>query len=836
MTDGRDKKASSDGLYRAILGTAALLAVLLVFVLLDRGPRRMLAPLPWFIPSIGLFQALTLFSVAFLGVGRYRVLRDPSSFWIGMGAIGYGITLVFYALTWPGLLPGGGAILGTLPSTSAWFVQIGLTIFAVSTLAAAVAGKPRGDLKPGLLSLSPMAAVALLILLCGLIIAWGDRLPTLVTLAGVFTPTLLVWNAFVAVLFAAGAVLSTRSYLRTRDVLLGYIAFAQAGYAFVVLATLGGMSRYDELWYLLRVILTGSAVIILFGMLYEYVRQVRREKERTAELLRTEEELRNIASFPGENPNPIIRVMPDGVVSYANKAAGPLLACWKTGVGHNIGECHAQTVSEALSSGVGKEIEETCDSQEFLVQFVPVAERGYVNIYGKEITLRKRAEEALKESEERFRLMADGSPVIMWVSDDNGNNHFVNRTYREFFGVTQEQAEGGNWHPLVHPDDASTYVETVLRAARERAAFKGEIRVLRADGEWRRLGIHAVPRFSPSGEFLGHIGIGSDITERVKAEEDLQRRTEELQAVMEALPVGVVITDARGGVVRTNGMDSKIWGTRPETRGVEDYHEYRAWWADTGEPLLPEEWASAQAVLRGESVVGQVLEIERFDGTRGFIINSASPIRDREGKIVGSAVSVQDITAIRETEKALLEEQEHKLEFYRRTIAAATGDKLVICEPAEIAAIAGPPVASWEVRAPSDIAIVRHGVSEIAFSAGLDASRTEAFSVAVGEAVTNAVKHAPEGEAVLHRADYGLTLVVSDRGSGIPALALPDVALRPGFSTAGTLGMGYKIMLQFADKVYLATSTAGTAVGLSMELHPAEVSTDRQVELPCAAW
>ncbi len=87
----------------------------------------------------------------------------------------------------------------------------------------------------------------------------------------------------------------------------------------------------------------------------------------------------------------------------------------------------------------------------------------------------------------------------------------------------------------------------------------------------------------------------------------LQAETEKrhLEAVLQALPVGVVITDAQGGVLLTNGMDERIWGPRPSTRGVEDYAQYQAWWADSGRPVEAHEWASAQAVQSGESVYGQ---------------------------------------------------------------------------------------------------------------------------------------------------------------------------------------------------------------------------------------
>ncbi len=139
-------------------------------------------------------------------------------------------------------------------------------------------------------------------------------------------------------------------------------------------------------------------------------------------------------------------------------------------------------------------------------------------------------EAALRESEERFRIMADGSPIIIWVMDAEGGVQFVNRTYREFFGVTYEHVQGRQWQPLLHPDDAGAYMEEFLQSVRERRSFKAEARARRADGQWRWIASHAEPRWSRTREFLGYIGASPDITERKQAEEALR----ELNATLES--------------------------------------------------------------------------------------------------------------------------------------------------------------------------------------------------------------------------------------------------------------------------------------------------------------
>lgn len=141
------------------------------------------------------------------------------------------------------------------------------------------------------------------------------------------------------------------------------------------------------------------------------------------------------------------------------------------------------------------------------------------------LELERRVEErtqAVRESEDRFRSMADGAPVIIWVTDAEGGIRFVNRTYREFFGVPLDQVEGGKWQPLVHPEDADAYIGAFRDAVRAQVPFRAETRTCRADGEWRWIASYAEPRFSAAGQFLGHAGISTDVTERKRAEAALR--------------------------------------------------------------------------------------------------------------------------------------------------------------------------------------------------------------------------------------------------------------------------------------------------------------------------
>jgi PAS domain S-box-containing protein len=136
------------------------------------------------------------------------------------------------------------------------------------------------------------------------------------------------------------------------------------------------------------------------------------------------------------------------------------------------------------------------------------------------------------------------------------------------------------------------------------------------------------------------------------AVEALSNANKLLQIVLENAPAAIWIAGPNGELLQKNSMVDTVWGKgAPLSREIEEYAEYKGWWADTGEPVLPEEWAAARAVREGEPVIGQVIDILRFDGGTSTILNSASPIIDKDGNKLGAAVVSLDITAQRALEK-----------------------------------------------------------------------------------------------------------------------------------------------------------------------------------------
>ncbi|MEH2337320.1 PAS domain S-box protein [Nostoc sp.] len=142
---------------------------------------------------------------------------------------------------------------------------------------------------------------------------------------------------------------------------------------------------------------------------------------------------------------------------------------------------------------------------------------------------RNQAEAALRESEARFRHLADTTPVLVWMSGTDKLCYYFNKPWLEFTGRTLEQEMGNGWAKNVHEDDFQHCLDTYINAFDARQDFKMEYRFRRFDGEYRWIFDTGVPRFAPTGEFLGYIGSCVDIHDRKVAEAALQQLNEMLE-------------------------------------------------------------------------------------------------------------------------------------------------------------------------------------------------------------------------------------------------------------------------------------------------------------------
>jgi PAS domain S-box-containing protein len=256
-----------------------------------------------------------------------------------------------------------------------------------------------------------------------------------------------------------------------------------------------------------------------------------------------------------------------------------------------------------------------------------------------ETTGRIQAEQAVRESEARFRNMADHAPVMMWVTDPDGYCTYLNRGWYEFTGQTPEEAEGFGWLEATHPDDRANAETTFRKANAERAPFRLEYRLRRADGTYRWTLDTAAPRFSEDGTYLGYIGTVIDIDARRESEERQRESEATLRKLTDALPAFIWFATPDGELNYFNDRWYEYTGQSPGQALPNG-------WIETLHPddvkATAERWAEARAS-------GTTYEMEvryrRRDGAYRWHVARAEPIRDDHGVIatwVGSSIDIHD--------------------------------------------------------------------------------------------------------------------------------------------------------------------------------------------------
>ena len=272
-----------------------------------------------------------------------------------------------------------------------------------------------------------------------------------------------------------------------------------------------------------------------------------------------------------------------------------------------------------------------------------------------DVTELKRAEQDLRESEERMRIAqeATGLGVFDW-DIAAGTLEWDERT-RALFGVgVDEPVTFATFMAGVHPDDR-VRVEAEIRHALETSGSRSVELLCRVAG--RPGGGERHLRSTGHLTFAGGtpvrlVGTVEDVTERELAEEALRREAARLQAVVDAIPIGITFLDETGRLAGHNDEAARMWHGIAPVGSLGDLAEYEGSWPGAGRPLGTDEWPGARALLEREDAKDVVVDIERFDGSRGTIVLSAAPVT-LEGRTAGAVVGMQDITELRRAEQVL---------------------------------------------------------------------------------------------------------------------------------------------------------------------------------------
>ena len=279
-------------------------------------------------------------------------------------------------------------------------------------------------------------------------------------------------------------------------------------------------------------------------------------------------------------------------------------------------------------------------------------------IHQRRLSDRKKTGEVLRESDERFRIMADTAPVMIWMSGQDKLCNYFNKRWLEFTGRALEQELGNGWTEGVHPDDFQYCLKVYETAFDARQDFKMEYRLRRSDGDYRWILDHGTQRYLPDGSFAGYIGSCIDITDRKHSED-------RFRLVVEAAPNAMIVVNSKGEIVLANAQVEMIFGyTRQELVGrpvevlvPERFH-----------PHHPGHRSGYIADSRARKLgAGRDLFGRRKDGSEVLLEISLNPIRISEELFV--LVSIIDITERKRVELETIRQHNELAHLSRVMIA-----------------------------------------------------------------------------------------------------------------------------------------------------------------------
>jgi two-component system, cell cycle sensor histidine kinase and response regulator CckA len=277
-----------------------------------------------------------------------------------------------------------------------------------------------------------------------------------------------------------------------------------------------------------------------------------------------------------------------------------------------------------------------------------------------DITERKRAEAARRESEERFRIMADAAPVMIWLAGPDKGATFFNKCCLDFSGRTMEEKLGDGWTAGLHPEDRERYLALYSSSIDARQEFRSVFRLRRADGEYPWVLCTGVPRFSPGGVFSGYIGSCVEITDQKLIEEGLRASETRLMAAQRLTKVGSWERRIDGDAIQWSEEMLRIFGL--PNGGPSNLSTFLTY----VHPHDREKILEVDAKVRSSiAPVEAEYRIIRPDSEVRFVRSIVEGIRDDRGVVVRITGATQDITEqVRASE--LLRESERRLKNAER--------------------------------------------------------------------------------------------------------------------------------------------------------------------------
>jgi diguanylate cyclase (GGDEF)-like protein/PAS domain S-box-containing protein len=282
---------------------------------------------------------------------------------------------------------------------------------------------------------------------------------------------------------------------------------------------------------------------------------------------------------------------------------------------------------------------------------------GHLQVIARDITQRKVAEDALRESEERNRTLLAALPQRVFFKDRQSTFVSVNRLFAGDLGMTPEEVVGKTDYDLHSREFADNYRADELRIM---SSGKAEVREqvnMQIGGSVRTIEVIKAPVIGDDGIVMGILGLYTDISKRKRAEEALRESEERYSSVVAALEEGVILQSADGGISATNASAERLLGITPSRiEGQKSF--YKMWLSihEDGTPFPEEEYPAHITLRTGSPCSNVVMGIHKPDGSLVWLsVNSQPLVKPGEAKAYAVVSSFTDITERKRTEKALLE-------------------------------------------------------------------------------------------------------------------------------------------------------------------------------------
>ncbi len=381
---------------------------------------------------------------------------------------------------------------------------------------------------------------------------------------------------------------------------------------------------------------------------------------------RAEEKIQSLARFPSENPDPILRIAHDGTLLYTNQAGLNLLPEWHLHVGQAASPMLREAALQAMDRGSPQRVDFEHGQQVYSFSIAPIVGAGYANLYARNVTERKQAEEALRESEEKYRILfTSSSDAIMLVEPLSGKFTSGNQTMMKMFGLKNDDdfSSFGPWDfsPEWQPDG---------RASAEKAKEMNEIAM--RDGsnffEWTHKRLNG-EEFSANVRLTRMVfdkktilqATVRDITERKRAEEALRETNERLLLAIVAGGVGIWDLDVVNNKLTWDDQMFRLHGITPGNFGG----AYEAWKARVHPEDVERSDAELQMALRDKKEFDTEFRVVWPSGTIHHIHARARVHRDAAGQPTRLIGTNYDIT-----ERKRAEEELRKSESRLRSLSA----------------------------------------------------------------------------------------------------------------------------------------------------------------------